>query len=320
MAAIAKKSRISSNKEKKPKDDMVSVDSSSESSLNCPDLIKQYRGNKKSSQKRTASSSLSNETEVNVFDVEYIVDHKYERGKTFFLIKWKGWKESQNTWEPQSSLSCPAILKKYLESSKIATKLQGKYTESEDDVMEQSFSSNGKLKKTQAAAAEVDPESEDDSDEQEEDYEVEDIVNHKTVNGKRSYQVKWKGWSNRYNTWKPESSLSCEALLKKYVESSKVQKTTKKPADLELEKSSKNKKERMAKKSLKTMPKDWEVDKIMGVKYNDDDSKDFLIRWKGCDASQNTWELENNVDCPALISEFISKLNGNDAVSKKRRL
>lgn len=269
-------------------------------------------------------SESESESECN-FEVEAIVDHKTKNGKNFFLIKWKGWKESQNTWEPQSSLNCPAILEKYRQSSKIEPRSQLKYTKLEDDIKGQSVSQKRKVM-TAFAAEEVesivDTESEYDTDghvlsqkkfkqasavvAEEVDYEVEDIVNHKIISGEKLFLVKWKGYSSKHNTWQAESSLSCRAIVNKYLKSSKVQKTTTKQVEFDLEETSQSKGKDT--KSLRNKPKDWEVEKITGVKCNDDDTKEFLIRWKGCDASQDTWEPEYNVDCTALLNKFITKL------------
>ena len=45
---------------------------------------------------------INNEEE---YEVESILDSKVLRGKRFFLIKWKGYDSSENTWEPESNLS-----------------------------------------------------------------------------------------------------------------------------------------------------------------------------------------------------------------------
>lgn len=50
------------------------------------------------------------------FEVENIVDDEFRKGKQYFLVKWKGFDESENSWEAKSNLNCPKILKKYFKS------------------------------------------------------------------------------------------------------------------------------------------------------------------------------------------------------------
>jgi hypothetical protein len=48
-----------------------------------------------------------------IFKVEGIVDHKKEKGKTVYRIRWKGYPPSQDSWLPGNELSCKDLLKKY---------------------------------------------------------------------------------------------------------------------------------------------------------------------------------------------------------------
>ena len=41
----------------------------------------------------------------------------------------------------------------------------------------------------------------------EEEWEVEDIVEHKDVGGEQRFLVKWAGWPAEYNTWEPREHL-----------------------------------------------------------------------------------------------------------------
>lgn len=54
--------------------------------------------------------------------------------------------------------------------------------------------------------------------------------------------------------------------------------------------------------------KEFEVEKIIEVRFKKNGTKDFLIRWKGFSAVDDTWEPEKNLNCPDLISKFMQKL------------
>nr|NP_001037070.1 H3K9 methyltransferase-like [Bombyx mori]CAJ18344.1 putative H3K9 methyltransferase [Bombyx mori] len=59
--------------------------------------------------------------------VEKILGFKYENGKEYFHVKWKGWSDSENTWEPIENLdNCPAIIKNFLdeEETRFCVKIQ----------------------------------------------------------------------------------------------------------------------------------------------------------------------------------------------------
>ncbi|XP_029466838.1 histone-lysine N-methyltransferase SUV39H1 isoform X2 [Rhinatrema bivittatum] len=47
------------------------------------------------------------------FEVEYLCDYKRVRGEEHYLVKWKGYPESENTWEPRCNLKCLNILKQF---------------------------------------------------------------------------------------------------------------------------------------------------------------------------------------------------------------
>lgn len=50
--------------------------------------------------------------------VEAIRDWRYNlrEKRREYLIKWKGYEEHENTWEPEDNLNCPHILEKYVDS------------------------------------------------------------------------------------------------------------------------------------------------------------------------------------------------------------
>jgi len=57
-----------------------------------------------------ASSEEAAESDTDIPDGEFLVekvlDYVYEKGVDMYLIKWRGWPHSSNTWEPESNLNC----------------------------------------------------------------------------------------------------------------------------------------------------------------------------------------------------------------------
>lgn len=299
-----------------------------EATLSCPAIVTKYKKShmaespdkaKKKSTKAPKSPAKKTPQKDKDYEVQLIVDQKTEKGKKLYLVRWKGWTPDTDSWEPEASLNCPDLIKKFKDQQekkrpaapKRGSSKKTNYTEvEEDEEVYQPLSKKPKVaSKSNATKAE--------------NYEVEDIVDHKNEKGKKLYLVKWKGWASSSNTWEPESSLSCPDIVKKYLakqtKASEPKKATKKPTKAAPKKDVPKKSKKPAKKAV-VEETDWEVDEIMDVKYNDDGTKDFLIRWKNCTASSDTWEPEDNLDCPALINKFMHKDEGSIPKKKPRKV
>lgn len=57
------------------------------------------------------------EDDTEEYVVEAIRDWRYNlrEKRREYLIKWKGYEECENTWEPEDNLNCPHILEKYVD-------------------------------------------------------------------------------------------------------------------------------------------------------------------------------------------------------------
>lgn len=50
------------------------------------------------------SMPLDQETETQIYEVESVLGMRWEKGKKLYLIKWKDYEDSDNTWEPEEHL------------------------------------------------------------------------------------------------------------------------------------------------------------------------------------------------------------------------
>jgi len=68
-------------------------------------------------------TKLRNNQKNTSYEIEKIVDHKIENNNYIFLIKWKNYDESENTWINIDSFNEKQLLKEYLNEKKIIFKI-----------------------------------------------------------------------------------------------------------------------------------------------------------------------------------------------------
>lgn len=151
----------------------------------------------------------------------------------------------------------------------------------------------------------------------EEEYEVDKVIDSKRIKGRLHYLIRWKGYSADSDTWEPENTLSCPELINKFndeKENSKnkeikgAKKNNKRKAAKETKGTSKRSKTEWDSKSADENA-EYEVDRILEVHHKKNGKREFLIHWKGWSTKFDSWEPENNLNCPDLIKRFMDKVS-----------
>merc|ERR1712029_915759 len=80
----------------------------------------EFKENNAKNEEVVSKEEEAEEEEEGEWEVEEIVDYKYDKRKKegLYLVKWLGWGSESNTWEPEENLQCSKLLVAFHKASK----------------------------------------------------------------------------------------------------------------------------------------------------------------------------------------------------------
>ncbi|KAI4823731.1 chromobox protein homolog 5 [Gymnodraco acuticeps] len=188
----------------------------------------------------------------------------------------------------------------------------------------------------------------DDSSSDEEEYVVEKVLDRRVVKGRVEFFLKWKGYSEKHNTWEPEKNLGCPELISEFMKTYKKgssggssssststnKSVTTSPLGRSKDSSSSKKRssdddEEGGSKPKKTKEDDilvargfergLEPEKIIGATDSCGDLM-FLMKWKDSDEADLVLAKEANHKCPQIVIAFYEeRLTWHEDSDKKEK-
>ena len=214
--------------------------------LDCKKLIRDFE-KEHGEKSRRIKSEVGGDDD---YSVENILDRRIAKnGKIEYLLKWKGYREDESTWEPKENLNCEKLMDKF-EREHMARRRKVKVEDKDGEgfvverVIDKRIGAGGRVeyllkwKGYRVEDSTWEPRGnlnckkliEDFEWERElkqknikpefgslDDYIVERILDKRVYNnGKVEYLLKWKGYRDEDSTWEPRENLDCKKLIEAF--------------------------------------------------------------------------------------------------------
>lgn len=148
------------------------------------------------------------EPEGEEFAVEKILDKRLRGNKVEYYLKWKGFPDSENSWEPKENLDCPELIALFEESRKPKSEDKGEAEKKSKVTTDSPQSVQKKMKKK----ADEGPKGFDRG------LEADRIIGATDVNGELQFLIQWKGSDVKDLVQAKVANVKCPQVVIKFYE------------------------------------------------------------------------------------------------------
>jgi len=152
---------------------------------------------------------MEGEEEEEEYSVEKILDRRVRGGRVEYYLKWKGYGDEDNTWEPEANLECPELISDFEDKRKAE---EARKKEEKDKKRKSTTGVDDAKKKKKSVEEDTRPRG------FERGLEAERIIGATDSSGELMFLMKWRGTDEADLVPARQANLRCPQIVIRFYE------------------------------------------------------------------------------------------------------